>query len=84
MYYFGRCLRGTAINWFDVNEPETIEEAKRAFIEHYWGEEQQARFREKIYSGIYNKDLILSMSEYVKFIEASEIHDTAHVRARDH
>lgn len=50
--------------WFDVNEPETIEEAKKSFLEHYWGKEQQARFREEIYSGMYNKDSQLSMSEY--------------------
>lgn len=35
-------MKGTALNWFDVREPETIEDAKEAFLNHYWGEEQQA------------------------------------------
>lgn len=55
LYYFGKCLKGTASNWFDMREPENIEDAKKAFTDYYWGEEQQARFRELVYAGTYDK-----------------------------
>ncbi|KMQ85854.1 ap2 erf domain-containing protein [Lasius niger] len=62
LYYFGKCLRGTAANWFDVRDPNTICETKEAFTEYYWDEEPQNRFREEIYNGSY--DANTSMSEY--------------------
>ncbi|KMQ89852.1 s68306 pol retrotransposon woot [Lasius niger] len=64
LYYFGKCMRGTASSWYDVHEPEDIEEAKNAFTEHFWGEEQQARFREEIYTGTYRAESNATMSEY--------------------
>lgn len=64
LYYFGKCLKGTAANWFDVRDPDNICGAKEAFTEYYWGEEPQNRFREEIYNGNYSYDANTSMSEY--------------------
>ena len=64
LYYFGKCLRGAASNWYVVRDPEDIFEAKEAFIEYFWGEEQQNRFREDIYNGKYSYDANITMSEY--------------------
>lgn len=64
LYYFGRCFRGTASNWFEVREPEDIEDAKEAFKDYFWGEEQQARFREDIYLGSYKNESGMLMLEY--------------------
>ncbi|KMQ90526.1 reverse ribonuclease integrase [Lasius niger] len=64
LYYFGRCLRGTASNWFDVRDPDSIDEAKESFIDYFWGEEQQARFREEIYTGRYKTESNSTMAEY--------------------
>lgn len=64
LYYFSKCMRETALNWFDVREPKTIGNAKEAFLEHFWGDEQQSRFREEIYAGTYNRESRMTMSEY--------------------
>ncbi|XP_036144981.1 uncharacterized protein LOC118646382 [Monomorium pharaonis] len=64
IYFFGKCMRGTASNWFDVREPESISEAKASFVDYFWGDEQQARFREEIYTGSYKTNDKLSMAEY--------------------
>ncbi|KMQ89606.1 retrotransposon ty3-gypsy subclass, partial [Lasius niger] len=64
LYYFGKCMRGTASNWFDVRDPDSIKEAKDAFVEYFWSEEQQARFREEIYTGRYKPESNTTMAEY--------------------
>ncbi|KMQ91596.1 reverse ribonuclease integrase [Lasius niger] len=64
LYYFGKCMRGTASNWFDVRDPDSIEEAKEAFVDYFWSEEQQARFREEIYTGRFKTESNISMAEY--------------------
>jgi len=50
--------------WFDVSEPDNMEEACEMFIKLFWGEEHQARFREDVYTGKYNAAGGESMSEY--------------------
>ncbi|XP_036139609.1 uncharacterized protein LOC118644672 [Monomorium pharaonis] len=64
LYFFSKCMRGTASSWYDVRDPDSIAEAKKAFIDYYWGEEQQARFREEIYNGKFNESVHKSMAEY--------------------
>jgi len=64
LQFFGRCLRGAASTWFDVSEPENMQEAREMFVKHFWGEEHQARFREDVYTGKYNAASGESMSEY--------------------
>jgi len=57
-------MRGSASTWFEVREPDTIDEAKELFIQHFWNEDQQARFREEMYTGKYNANGTETMSEY--------------------
>lgn len=65
LHYFGKCMRGAASNWFDVTDPTDISEAFASFQEYYWSDEQQARLREIIYIGKYNRaETRLSMAEY--------------------
>ncbi|XP_036140842.1 uncharacterized protein LOC118644959 [Monomorium pharaonis] len=64
LYFFGKCMRGTASSWYDVREPDNITEGKQKFIEYFWGDEQQARFRESIYTGNFSESASQSMSEY--------------------
>jgi len=64
IYFFARCMRGSASTWFVVREPDTIDEAKELFIQHFWNEEQQARFREEMYTGKYNANGTETMAEY--------------------
>lgn len=64
LHYFRKCMRGNANNWLEVNDLETIYEAKEAFKEYFWGDEQQARFRESLYIGRYKNEKEHSMAEY--------------------
>ncbi|XP_036147363.1 uncharacterized protein LOC118647170 [Monomorium pharaonis] len=64
LYFFGKCMRASALNWFDVREPENIDEAKKLFVECFWNDEQQARFREHVYTGNYTPNEKSSMAEY--------------------
>jgi len=64
IYFFARCMRGAVSTWFEVREPETIDEAKELLIQHFWNEEQQAKFREEMYTGKYNANGTETMSEY--------------------
>lgn len=57
-------MRENAADWFDVKDPETIEEAKEALLDNYRGEEQQGRYREEIYTGMYEINCGMTMSEY--------------------
>lgn len=57
-------MRGTVASWYDVRDPENIESAKDVFLDYFWGEENQARFREEVYNGKYKYDSATSMSEY--------------------
>ncbi|KMQ83219.1 s68305 gag polyprotein, partial [Lasius niger] len=64
LYFFGRCMRGTASNWFDVRDPDDIDETIDSFTDYFWGEEQQARFREDIYNERYKAEVGTTMAEY--------------------
>lgn len=66
LHYFGRALRDNAAIWFELNEPETYSEAKRLFLEQFWGEEEQSRFRQRIYTGKYRPDRGMSMADYAQ------------------
>lgn len=57
-------MRDSAAEWFELNEPDTFEEAKRMFLENFWGEEEQARFRQRIYTGKYRPDRDATMADY--------------------
>lgn len=64
LYYFGKCMKGQALTWFEINEFEEIIEAESDFKEKFWGEEAQARFREQLYMGRYANNKGLSMADY--------------------
>jgi len=81
IYFFARCMRRSASTWFEVGEPDTIDEAKDLFIQHYWNEEQQARFREEMYTGKYNANGTETMSEYaLNIMKQAKCLDAADVR----
>ncbi|XP_029679911.1 uncharacterized protein LOC115245642 [Formica exsecta] len=65
LHYFKKCMRGNASNWVEVSDPESIEEAKESFREYFWGDEQQARFRENLYTGKFKSEKGESMAEYI-------------------
>ncbi|XP_029673099.1 uncharacterized protein LOC115241474 [Formica exsecta] len=64
LHYFKKCMKGNASNWIEVNDPDDIEEAKESFREYFWGDEQQARFRENLYTGKYKSEKGETMAEY--------------------
>lgn len=57
-------MRGNASNWVEVNDLEDIEEAKESFREYFWGNEQQAKFRESLYTGKYKSEKGETMAQY--------------------
>lgn len=44
-------MKGQALAWYEINEFEDIEEVEIEFKEKFWGDEAQARFRERLYVG---------------------------------
>jgi hypothetical protein len=62
--YFKRCMKGSASDCMELKQPRSIEEAKQAFIQHYWGTQAQAYFRREINFARYNPNGGLSMAEY--------------------
>lgn len=64
LHYFSRCMRGPALTWFELNDFEEIDEAIAEFKEKFWGEEAQARFREKMYTAKFNYNAGSNMAEY--------------------
>lgn len=48
LYFFGKCLKDQAAMWFEIRDFACIYDAKNEFVKHFWGENQQAKFREDI------------------------------------
>jgi len=42
--------------------PATYEEARASFLEHYWADEEQARFRQSIYTGRFKPERGVTMA----------------------
>ncbi|KYN50404.1 hypothetical protein ALC57_00041 [Trachymyrmex cornetzi] len=64
LHYFGKTMRDNAATWFELNEPDSFDEAKEKFLEHFWGEDEQARFRQKMYTSRYHSDKGTTMADY--------------------
>lgn len=65
LHYFAKCMHGSASLWYEMRDFANIREAKFAFREYFWNDEQQSRLREQLYTGKYCRaECKLSMSEY--------------------
>lgn len=54
LHYFAKCMKDRAATWFELQEVNNIREAKEAFKEQFWGDEAQARIRERLYTARYS------------------------------
>lgn len=64
-HYFMKCLKDRARTWYELQDFGNITEAKTAFREYFWGEEAQARYRERLYTGKYSvTEKLGTMAEY--------------------
>ncbi|KYQ54046.1 hypothetical protein ALC60_07048 [Trachymyrmex zeteki] len=66
LYYFEKTLKGYANTWFTLKEPTSYANARDAFLEKYWGDETQARFREKLYLQKFRPSKDLTMADYAQ------------------
>ncbi|XP_067213077.1 uncharacterized protein DDB_G0284459-like [Linepithema humile] len=64
LHFFGKCMQEQASTWWELQDFMSISEAKEEFIKFYWGDDQQARFREKLYTGRYKAAKNMRMSDY--------------------
>lgn len=64
LHFFGKCLRDQASTWWELQDFDDIKDAKEQFLAFYWGDDQQARFREKLYMGKYKAIAKSRMSDY--------------------
>lgn len=64
LYFFGRCMREQASAWFEIHNFDNMEEARNEFTRYFWGDTQQAKFREKLYTGRYKPSKNLRMADY--------------------
>lgn len=64
LYYFAKCMKDQASTWYELHRFDTIGDAKAAFKDRYWGEEAQAKFRERLYMEKYNGEKQGSMADY--------------------
>jgi len=64
LYFFAKCLRDEAAVWFELKDYTCVYDAKNEFARHFWGENQQAKFREKIYLDKYNANNNTRMANY--------------------
>lgn len=64
LYFFGRCMREQASVWFEIHDFNDVHEARNEFTNYFWGETQQAKFREKLYQGKYKPSKNLRMADY--------------------
>lgn len=51
LYFFGKCMSNQAAMWFETREFQNITEAREEFANYFWGENQEAKFRKKLYLG---------------------------------
>lgn len=64
IYFFGRCMRDQAAVWYEIQDFPHINQAREEFMKHFWGENQQSKFREKIYMGKYKPSKTVRMMDY--------------------
>ncbi|XP_029169585.1 uncharacterized protein K02A2.6-like [Nylanderia fulva] len=64
IHFFGRCMKDQAAVWYEVQDFAHINEAREAFIQRFWGDTQQAKFREKLYMGQYKPGKSSTMADY--------------------
>lgn len=64
LYFFGRSMRDQAAVWYELQDFSHINEAREKFTQHFWGENQQAKFREKLYMGKYKPNKAIRISDY--------------------
>lgn len=74
LYFFGKCMKQKASDWWRLQDFETYSEAKRKFLKHYWGDENQGHFRQEIYLGKYVDNENETMSEYVSRLARNAKH----------
>lgn len=63
LFHFGKCMKGAASQWYELQTAETMEELVQNFTNHFWGCQAQMRFRQRIYFGKYRGNET-SMTEY--------------------
>lgn len=63
LFHFGRCMKGAASQWYELQTAETMEELERNFRDHFWGCQAQMRFRQRIYFSRY-RGSDSTMTEY--------------------
>ncbi|XP_011688451.1 PREDICTED: uncharacterized protein LOC105450356 [Wasmannia auropunctata] len=68
LHFFAKAMRGAASLWFELNQPDTFEEAVKSFKENFWSDKDQNKFREELYTTRYaykadNKEN-MSMADY--------------------
>ncbi|CAG9829828.1 unnamed protein product [Diabrotica balteata] len=64
--YIRMTLSDNAATWFACveNDSDNFQTFENKFLNYYWGELEQARFREVLYFGKYNPDLRSNMVDY--------------------
>uniref|UniRef100_A0A6P7FA91 GATA zinc finger domain-containing protein 14-like n=1 Tax=Diabrotica virgifera virgifera TaxID=50390 RepID=A0A6P7FA91_DIAVI len=64
--YIRMTLSDNAATWFASieNDLDNLQTFENKFLNYYWGELEQARFREVLYFGKYNRNLSLNMVDY--------------------
>ncbi|XP_050516292.1 GATA zinc finger domain-containing protein 4-like [Diabrotica virgifera virgifera] len=64
--YIRMTLSDNAATWFASieNDLDNLQTFENQFLNYYWGELEQARFREVLYFGKYNRNLSLNMVDY--------------------
>lgn len=63
-FYFARCLRGAAKNWYELHDFQSYRQARTGFKHFFWGQEDQARFRETMLTGQYEDNQNETLCEY--------------------
>lgn len=58
------CLKKQAHSWYELNDFMDIDDAICEFKRKYWGDDGQARFREKMYTAKYNPNFNIRMADY--------------------
>lgn len=55
-YFFGKCMRGEASQWYELYDCENINRIKERFKESFWGYQAQIDFKNKLYFGRYRQE----------------------------
>lgn len=65
-YHLKRCMKEAAYDWWCLREFKTYEESKKELIDYFWGEDEQAEFRKRMYLDRYSESNELKMTDYVR------------------